>query len=170
MRKIEAKKKRIVIPMSRKLTVKQQKFVQYYLANGGNGTEAARKAGYKGSEKTLSQVAIENLGKPGISKLIGIEQEKLKESTGATAKAKRELLWKIAQHNSACKQADKEDSSGEVKMLDPKAAISAITELNKMDGDHASTKIEDVTPRVNPNPTLTQEQALALLEKYDLAP
>ena len=48
-----------------KLTPKQQKFVAEYLKSG-NATEAARRAGYKGNEKTLSQVGAENLRKPGI--------------------------------------------------------------------------------------------------------
>lgn len=48
-----------------KLTPKQEIFVSEYLKTG-NATEAARRAGYKGNEKTLSQVGAENLRKPGI--------------------------------------------------------------------------------------------------------
>lgn len=45
------------------LTQKQQRFIEYY---DGNGTEAARKAGYVGSDIVLAQVASENLRKPYI--------------------------------------------------------------------------------------------------------
>lgn len=48
-----------------KLTLKQQKFVAEYL-KCGNATEAARRAGYKGSDKTLKSIGTENLSKPFI--------------------------------------------------------------------------------------------------------
>lgn len=49
-----------------RLTPKQVLFVDYYIANGGNGTQAAEDAGYKGSRETLAAVAYENLNKPHI--------------------------------------------------------------------------------------------------------
>lgn len=49
-----------------KLTTKQQLFVEAYLRNP-NGVQAAKAAGYKGNDKTLSVVASENLAKPCIS-------------------------------------------------------------------------------------------------------
>lgn len=49
--------------MDRKLTFKQQKFVDLYK---GNATEAAKLAGYKGNRRTLGQVGDENLKKPRI--------------------------------------------------------------------------------------------------------
>jgi hypothetical protein len=47
-----------------RLTPKQEKFVENYLSNGGNGTRAAGDAGYSGTPDTLKQVASENLAKP----------------------------------------------------------------------------------------------------------
>lgn len=47
----------------RLLTVRQNNFIAEYLVDQ-NGAEAARRAGYKGSAKTLSQVAYENLSRP----------------------------------------------------------------------------------------------------------
>lgn len=55
--------------MSNKLTTKQRLFVEAYLANP-NATQAARRAGYKGNDKTLSVVGAENLAKPCIAKLL----------------------------------------------------------------------------------------------------
>lgn len=51
------------------LTTKQKLFVEHYLANP-NATQAARKAGYKGSNDTLASVGKENLRKPQIAKLL----------------------------------------------------------------------------------------------------
>lgn len=51
----------------KKPTLKQVKFVNEYLANGGNGVQAARAAGYRGNTNTLNQVARDNLQKPAIA-------------------------------------------------------------------------------------------------------
>lgn len=59
--------------MSNKLTPKQQKFLQIYT---GNGVDAARKAGYTGSDATLSQTAYELLRKPEIAEAIAKRQNK----------------------------------------------------------------------------------------------
>lgn len=45
-------------------------FVEHYLSNGFNATEAARSAGYKGDDNTLSSVGYENLRKPEISAVV----------------------------------------------------------------------------------------------------
>jgi hypothetical protein len=46
---------------------KQPAFVDFYFICDFNGTEAARRAGYKGSDNTLAAVAYENLRKPHIA-------------------------------------------------------------------------------------------------------
>lgn len=55
-----------------RFTRKQEEFVDWYCSAvvNMNGTEAARRAGYKGNENTLSTVAAENLRKPKIRKEI----------------------------------------------------------------------------------------------------
>lgn len=60
--------------MKDKLTMKQRMFVELYV---GNGTEAAKQAGYSGSSATLAQIASENLKNPMIRELIDqrIEQK-----------------------------------------------------------------------------------------------
>jgi len=63
--------------VSEQLTDKQQLFVESYLANGFNATEAARSAGYQGSDNTLSSVGYENLRKPEIASAV---QERLNEA------------------------------------------------------------------------------------------
>lgn len=49
--------------ITKKLTLKQQRFVDEYIISG-NATQAAIKAGY--SEKTANRIATENLSKPVI--------------------------------------------------------------------------------------------------------
>lgn len=58
-----------------KLTLKQQAFVAEYL-KCGNATEAARRAGYKGSDKTLKSIGTENLSKPVIQGAINVAKTK----------------------------------------------------------------------------------------------
>jgi phage terminase small subunit len=50
---------------SRPLTPKQKTWAEHY-ANHGNGTLAAKQAGYRGTENVLAQVSCENLKKPQI--------------------------------------------------------------------------------------------------------
>jgi phage terminase small subunit len=52
------------------LTNKQANFIESFLSNGGNATQAARDAGYSGTPDTLKQVASENLAKPYIRRRI----------------------------------------------------------------------------------------------------
>lgn len=59
--------------MTRKLTEKQERFIDYYIELG-NATEAARRAGY--SEKTAKETGYENLTKPHIKSEI---DKRLKE-------------------------------------------------------------------------------------------
>lgn len=56
-----------------KLTEKQKRFVREYKTNGGNGTQAAIKAGY--SEKTARKIANENLTKPDIIEALENEEK-----------------------------------------------------------------------------------------------
>ncbi len=53
------------------LTLKQRLWVEHYLGEtNGNGTEAARRAGYRGNDDTLAHVAQDNLAHPEIAALI----------------------------------------------------------------------------------------------------
>ena len=50
---------------SRHLTIRQERFVKQYAALG-NGSEAARRAGYKPGPR-IGQIAVENLKKPAVA-------------------------------------------------------------------------------------------------------
>jgi phage terminase small subunit len=71
------------------LTTKQRVFVERYLQNGFNATEAARYAGY--SEKTAYSIGQENLKKPEIESII---QARLDQE----AMSANEVLHRLAEH------------------------------------------------------------------------
>jgi len=75
----------------RKLTPKQEAFTENYLANGFNGTQAAKDAGYSGSEDTLAHVAAENLRKPQIA-------SRVRERLDGLAANADEVLNLLADH------------------------------------------------------------------------
>jgi len=77
----------------KKLTTKQQRFVDFY---DGNATEACRKAGYKGSNHTLEQVAYENLRKPEIVSAIESRERLSKEKVIMDRESRQELWTMIA--------------------------------------------------------------------------
>lgn len=60
----------------RRLTPKQELFIAHYL-DSLNGTEAARRAGYKGSVSVLGKTAFDNLRKPKIKEAIAEGMKKL---------------------------------------------------------------------------------------------
>lgn len=101
------------------LTDKQQRFVAEYLIDL-NATQAAIRAGY--SEKTARQVGSENLSKPDIGDAIA----------EARARVAKKAEWSAADRLAALKRIS--DAS---EKEDPRVAVSAIAEANKMQGSHA---------------------------------
>lgn len=99
-----------------KLTVKQQRFVDFF---DGNGTETARKAGYKGSDNTLAQVARENLRKPQILKAI-LDRENQRNNKDIATREERQNFWTDVLN-------DKEEKIGE--------RLRASELLGKSEGD-----------------------------------
>lgn len=76
-------------PQKPRWTPKQHAFVHWYCAAAVNmnGTEAARRAGYKGSDNTLAQVARENLSKPHIKAEVEKRLEKALSGADVTVEA-----------------------------------------------------------------------------------
>jgi phage terminase small subunit len=66
----------------KKLTLKQEAFVQEYLKNGHNGTQAAISAGY--SKKSAHAIAEENLRKPEIKSRVQTYKKKAQKRTEIT--------------------------------------------------------------------------------------
>lgn len=85
-----------------KLTTKQKLFVEYYLANP-NGVEAARKAGYKGSDAQLAVIASQNLRKLNVA----VKVEERIEEAGMTADEVLNELAAIAKGDYKLYRGDK---------------------------------------------------------------
>lgn len=77
-----------------KFTAKQAAFIKWYCSAtvNMNGTEAARRAGYKGNDRTLAAMAIENLGKPMIRAEI---DRRITEATAAAGVTIEKILWEL---------------------------------------------------------------------------
>jgi len=76
-----------------RLTLRQQTFVEMYLGQCyGNATEAARLAGYSGSDNQLATIGWQNLRKPEIRAYV---RDRLRTIIGSTDNI-LEQLWKIA--------------------------------------------------------------------------
>lgn len=73
-----------------KFTGKQRAFINHYIICL-NATEAAKKAGYRGSYDTLRSIGYENLTKPHISAEVERRMKKLTLSAD-------EVLYRISQH------------------------------------------------------------------------
>ena len=77
-------KKKPITPYEN-LTVKQQRFIDFY---DGNGTQAAEKAGYKNPR----QMASENLSKPDIQHAIKTREDRRRKEHIAD-REERQALW-----------------------------------------------------------------------------
>jgi len=96
------------------LTTKQKLFVESYLSDGFNATEAARAAGYKGNDVTLASVGYENLRKPQIAAIVS---ERINEA----AMSANEVLYRL----SAIARADIADLTDEAGRFDFEKAKKA---------------------------------------------
>jgi phage terminase small subunit len=68
------------MPKGRKPTVKQSRFVDEYLKNGGNARKAARDAGY--SESTVQLATRDVLSKPLVKDTIAKKQAEIDKRNG----------------------------------------------------------------------------------------
>ena len=79
------------------LSEKQKAFCDCYIANGGNGTQAAKDAGYKGkNDKVFDSVARENLGKPRIKKYIDERMAEIESKRIASADEAMQIITSLA--------------------------------------------------------------------------
>jgi len=75
--------------MTKRLTTKQQRFVDFY---DGNGYKAARKADYNGSYDVLAHIAEDNLKKVHIAEAI-TNREKERNNPHIASREERQRLW-----------------------------------------------------------------------------
>lgn len=88
------------------LTPKQKAFADNYIANGGNATDAARKAGY--SEKTAYSIGQQNLKKLEVSSYIAEKQSLIERQKGTDIMS----LAEIQQRRSMIARGELTDSFG----------------------------------------------------------
>ncbi len=108
-----------------KCTPKQRKFVEEYMTNGGNGLRAAHESYNLKTDVTAKSVASENLTKPNVAKPISRWQEIISTDANISFKKIVNGLAYVAEKN-----VDTE----------PKTMIAAVTEINKMMGNHNADK------------------------------
>lgn len=141
-----------------RLNERQQKFVDNYVLNGGNGTDAVMSAGYKANGKgSASSIAGKLLQHSGIKKAITIHRKRMDSEMKAT------FDWKVNKLT-AIVDSFVPDNFAEVG-LDAKeanTAISSIVELNRMQGHHSAEK------HINQNTTIDQdvEKVGELMDMY----
>ncbi len=123
--------------------------------NDGNATQAAIDAGY--SAKTAAAIGAENLRKPQIAAAIEEHQARLRNRWILTADKKQEVLAKIIDRSMQISAATDTDGKAAFCEYDPKTAIAAIQEHNRMTGDLATIKTE------NQNVAVTHEEWLSQL-------
>lgn len=109
----------------KKLTVKQQKFVDAYVTNGHNGTQAAKVAGY--SFDTAKEMAYENLSKPHIKAQVGIRMKEAAIKLGISPEYRLQELKTILD---GCMTGQASDHP-----INASGAINAIKTMNEMIGD-----------------------------------
>lgn len=119
-----------------KLTHKQQAFVDAYCGpSKGNATDAARRAGYKGSDGTLQSVGAANVLKPVIADAIASRAAQVASARILTIEQMQEMLSDLAAQAA---------SNGDAQI-----AINAIKELGKMRGAYIDRKEITVAAQVS---------------------
>jgi phage terminase small subunit len=144
----------------KKLTPKESAFVEHYVANGNNGTQAVLSSGYKCKDETVAaSIAAENLRKPHIAEYLQKLQKPKQEGRLATIEQRRDWLKRAIEGEIYDEHLNKD---GEVVAVAPKLAdrLKALDLLGRTHGDY-SDKL-DLTSDGQPiQPTRIIIQAIA---------
>jgi hypothetical protein len=116
------------------LNARHERFAQA-LAKGMNGTEAYASAGYKGDRAAASRLSTNVNVAQRVAELQGRAAEKAE--------------WTAADRLAALKRI-----SDAAEKEDPRVAVSAIAEANKMQGSHAPSQHRHAGPNGGPIPTV----------------
>lgn len=114
------------------LTRKQILFCHEYVRNSGNGTQAAIYAGY--SKDTSAEMAHENLKKPHIRAYIEQFEQECMDAAQVTYE------WKVGVLKNLVKRGLMTEDESKLQIS---SITSAVSELNKMAGDHKPVKTEN---------------------------
>ena len=124
--------------MPRELTAKQRRFAEVY---DGNGTKAARLAGYSGSDNTLAQAARELLRNPQIRAAIQA-REKVDIGPAVATREQRQEFWTSV-------------------MVNPERAMKDRLKASELLGRSQA----DFTDKLHVDGTITLEQLIAAASK-----
>lgn len=134
------------------ITAQQLRFCRRFLANGFRADEAAQFAGYK--SKNYANMGRRNLEQATVKYFIR------KEMAAMNEELKMDFEWKMRKLMLAVEYSIPEYISGPDDLKHLKAGISAISEMNKMQGDHAPVQI-------NNSHAIDQERLAELREELE---
>ena len=123
------------------LTEMQYNFVTNYIKNGFNAYQAAISAGYSHdyANSTIPRMLEQPNIKPRIEKAMAKAEDKLINHLGLTYE------WKAKKLKRVIEEFIPEDKTIKLNASQTKVGLSALAELNKMQGDYAPDKRLSVT-------------------------
>ena len=139
--------------MKNGLTPRRKRFCEFYVANGGNGTAAAKEAGYKPDNAVA--IAGENLTKPAIQRYIAELNEPGQNARIASAQERQEFWTSVVRGE----EASRTDHEG-LPELDMKDRLKASELLGRSQLDFVEKRIIDVSINVADQLTALKQAAV----------
>ena len=129
----------------KKISLKEEKFCQVWFETGVaiKGYRAAYDCS-KSKDATQRRCCVDLCKKPHIIDYMDTLRAESKATFAVSAEQKKQWLQQVVEDGMKQKVKEGEDESIGVGMQDRKAVISAIAELNRMDGDLAAIKNENM--------------------------
>lgn len=140
--------------MTTKVTPKQQAFVEAYAGpSQGNATDAARRAGYKGSDATLKVTGAKTLAKPAVVAALTELTKQVRGHAFLSARTRQERLALIAAGEILDTHVTK---TGDIVKATPNLRTQALAseQLNRMQGIYLATdalveRLQEIKPRMS---------------------
>jgi len=137
------------------LTAKKTNFAYEFVRNEGKPSDAYKSA-YNADKMSNEAIKVEAqrlLKDPNIALLIEKVRKESTKALGATIEYKKSRLIEIVNYGLEEEIIFQDDGEIRKRMVNPSVVVSAINQLNLMDGDHAATKakleVEDTTNRAD---------------------
>ncbi len=128
---------------------RQRAFIDAYIRNGGNGSSAYVEAYNTTNENTAKSGACDLLTKPYIKS--AVEERKADLAAMANVSMGKRFSWLQEAIQGALEHVPVGESG--TKMNSPSAVASLVSEINKMTGGHAPTKVAETDADGNDKPT-----------------
>jgi len=137
------------------LTVKQTHYAYERVRNGNKKKEAYLFAydAENMSDGAISKEIHTLENNPLITQLVDSIQKDSQKALGATVEWKKAKLMQIAEYGLTEELvSENEEDEAKLRQINPSASVSALKELNAMDGDHAAVKSKMVVENRNFSP------------------